>query len=128
MGVVTVSDIKISLSIAEAEVLRDAVEILARIHMGQFDVVEHEIWNGIQDRAVSEVSAEIREHIEGLAKASGLSGKGIRSTPERAKMAWDAHQVLRNLLAYHKKPEGGMETCYTAPVFVSPASKIQATI
>jgi hypothetical protein len=111
------------MSVDEAEIVRDSLEIMARIHMGQLDLVEMEIYRSNPDAIKNNEIKALFSQIEDL---SGLKNNGIRSTniANSARSAWDIHQFMRQTIGYIKNKLGGFQTTYDRPMITNPDTTI----
>ena len=119
--------VNLDLSINEAQMIRDSLELLARLHMGQFDLIEQEAMHSNPDVMRNEV---FREAIKTLEQTSGLRNTGIMSQniSPRSKSAWDMHQFLRQALGYLSNPAGGIQTTYDTPMVTHPDTSIAISL
>lgn len=106
----------------QAQTLADACELLARLHMGQLAVVgDLLLWQRKDTENVNHLKEELRA-LEPL--ATGLEPNaswGIMSPEihDRARVAWEIYQVVRNRLAWDRHPEGGSGVAFDAPMKAS---------
>ena len=105
----------------QAHIISNCTELYARIQMGQVEEVDYQLLNNqkyqeLSHFAQSEVRrllAEIHTLLTGATNTSfGLHNKDI---PDSARTAWDIYQVVRNVLAWERKPEGGIQVYFNEP-------------
>ena len=88
---------------AQAAIIRDACELLARIHLGQIDHVVDEI----SLRGGEVIDVHEAKNLAGKLRME-LFPKGIsyphNSRLDRASNAWDLYQVTRNVIAHNERP------------------------
>jgi len=100
----------LELTETQALLVRDALDLYARIGLGQFE-------------AVCDVFGRSDEMLAGIhiAKkacgfpASGSHGLHNAKVHDRFRQAWDICQVVRNKVAWERKPEGGLEVQFYKP-------------
>jgi len=103
---------KVTLEINErqAHTLKEALELYARIGMGQLHELNYHPAFQCRDYERDEVD-QLLDHLKHTV-FTDLYGRGhsygIRheNTHEASKEAYDIYQVIRHRLAWHKKPEG----------------------
>lgn len=122
--------VHLDLSFEEAQIVSEAMELIARIQMGQLDKIENEFTSSPRIEIGSARFDNVRAKLEELSNVSGLQNLGIlhKDVPEHARIAWDMHQVVRRVLAYHRQPEGGLETHFDPPMLTSKRSSASAFI
>lgn len=119
--------VNLDISMSEARLIKDSLELLARLHMGQFDLIEQEVTHSNPELIKNHA---FKEQLEALEQLSGLRNKGIRSQDisPRSKSAWDMHQFLRQVLGYLKNPSGGIQTTYDMPMVTHPETSITISL
>lgn len=129
------SKVTLEITDAQALVLRDALELLARVQMGQMGAVVDEVVCWRPDGAYStKPIAEAREAADALRDALMPDNLGIQSTqiPERARIAWDMYQSVRYSLAWSSVPEGAprpsWQVQYDEPMKTSAEPLPQVTV
>lgn len=113
--------IQIEVSEKQAQIILEALDLYSRLGMGQMEEVDN--LRSLLSRANIDDRRERRELLEKLKKLYfpelsrneyyGIFGD---KTPEESKIAYDLIQVLRNKIAYHKHPEGGMTVDFGTPL------------
>jgi hypothetical protein len=108
---------KLHVTESQLQAIRNACELLARVHMGQlFAVAEALARYNLADRY-----CELREGLEALQPlVHGLpanSYPGIHSPKlaDEAGQAWDIHRVCRHILAWDRNPEGAWTVDFDDP-------------
>lgn len=96
----------LTLTEGQALVLRDACELLARVHMGQFDSVVDEVV--LHRTGWTDIIWKAREIASELERAVFPHGLSISSAdiPDRSRVAWDLYQVVRGAIAWADVPPG----------------------
>ena len=104
----------------QAQVISTAVEILARLGMGQWrDGIEHmplkrdyNTW--YQDLAA--IGSILRKHmidnVDGWTRTHGIHSDAVT---EHSRMAWDIHQAIRHRLAWDKAVKEGIVQSIDSP-------------
>ena len=90
----------LTLTEEQAAILRDAYELLARVHMGQFNAAVDEVLRRRDDCRDSMYAA--KDIACSLERTMFPNGAGPR--PERANVAWDLYQVVRHSVAWATLP------------------------
>ena len=117
--------IQVTLTPEQAGIVVDALDLLSRIHMGQFHTVSEQFWDKLPDReavvrmeeALFKARKEAFPEIEGGANHShSMSSLGVA---EAGKVSWDILQVISNASAFAGNPEGGHTVDFNDPMFVS---------
>lgn len=116
----------------QANVIKDALEFYSRIQMGQFD----EIDNLMSDTWKRRLSHEQAKYLESqlhhiyFPELHPFSYYGIFSAelPEDAKISWDIFQVLRNKMAWHRCPGGGITVDFDKPLPASNEELVRVRI
>lgn len=110
----------LTLTDGQALVLRDACELLARVHMGQFGhVVDEVVLHRENWRDALKPAHEIADQLERVLFPRGL---GIKSADiqDRSRVAWDLYQVVRGAIAWADVPPGAprpsMQVQYDRPM------------
>lgn len=112
--------IQVTLNPEQARVVVNALDVLSRIHIGQFNIVREEFMGdfdyGIVNRLLFEARRLIFPELDGGEGHSyGISGCPTR----KGKVAWDVLQVIRQTVAIASNPEGGYTVDFSDPMFVS---------
>jgi len=113
--------VQVTLSPEQARVVVNALDVLSRIHIGQFNIVREEFLDRDFDSdAVNRLLFAARHLVfPELGGGEGYS-YGIRGCPSRkGKVAWDVLQVIRQVEAFARRPEGGYTVSFNDPMFVS---------
>lgn len=122
-----------TLSEQQAKAYCIALEIFARLHLFQFDVIPEQFRHGdmkpVRRQGDPEITPANRmllvEQLEALAaqmkRAVGLSpssslGVASDAVAEVGKHAWDGYQALRRALAFQRQPEGGFTVEFDTPL------------
>ncbi len=113
--------IRVTLTPEQARVVVTALDVLARIHIGQFHTIREQFF--CQDIDVGKIEAlmeEVKVSIFPDLTGGPSHSYGISSCPsERGKIAWDVLQAIRHCEAYARHPEGGITVDFNTPMFVS---------
>lgn len=115
------------LSLAQARVLRDSLELYSRIHLGQLEAVEEVFrFEGNlerSDQARAQHLVNCKQAVGHLQAAKQLllnlapyqsRGLGCHA-PESANIAFDLMRVVRHRLAWEQHPEGGTQLQFDDP-------------
>lgn len=109
--------VHLTLSERQAAVVQAALDLYARVHMGQFDAVLSPFRgvDGVKYQEARSALAAARQQVyPGLAAGSYYSIRDGRIA-ESARVAWDVQQVLRHAVAWAKQPGGGFGVQFDAP-------------
>ena len=106
----------------QAKVVLQALDLFSRIHMGQVEEVDAIIrLYGINQKTkdldgMKNAMAMFKK--AAFPELSSTSYHGINSSDidDNARVAWDIQQVLRNVIAWHKTPQGGMTVDFDVPM------------
>lgn len=111
----------ITLTDAQARVLAQATEILARLGIGQFrDALErlpkHEVapegWYNDLNAIGKLLATYMINNVDGYRSSLGIHDKNVSET---SRIAWDLHQVLRHRLAWEHAVEVGVVESIDSP-------------
>jgi hypothetical protein len=97
---------KLTINEAQANTIKTACELLARVHMGQLAFVAEVSLPWVA--GTTEAYLELKDALQNLEPlATGLnknSFHGIHSSklPEQASIAWDLHQVIRHRVSHDR--------------------------
>lgn len=124
--------VTLKLNAEQARIVSQATELLARLHLGQIGHVMDEIIMR------ADITVEQAERIRELSELLGTVitdmppnasfGIGSPKVPDRARVAFDIYQAVRNRLAYVRKPEGGMQVSFDAPSKLSEQPLPEVTV
>jgi hypothetical protein len=92
----------------QAYVLRESLELLSRLHIGQF----HFAIEGRATRASPE-GAEL--YHAWLHRCAGLLGIHNAQVSDEARIAWDLYQVIRHHYAWLRNPQGDITVDFDTP-------------
>jgi len=137
----------LTVNMDQAYTLMNAMEMYARLHIGQFDHIDTEFaWNGQncngEDRHFwenSSVRASLRKHLTEAREIifpelrvigpNGSHGIYSHKISPSAHNAWDIYQVVRHTLAVHREPNPiGFSTSYNEPMQVSEKNPLPTAI
>lgn len=112
---------QVELSEEQVELISKACEMVARIHMGQLDMVADVVTARTPTERFIELKdrlLEIEPLITGMHKHAYY---GIRSDQieDKARQAFDLYQTFRHRMAWDRTPEGGMFTQFDEPFHLS---------
>lgn len=125
------SDQKYTLHLMEkqARVIIDALDLFARIGMGQLKEVAYVLRQNPLPSSDPDLEArtnllsDIRDKLDVLARywmnGPGYYGITSKSISDRFKIAWDIQQVIRHRLAWDRKPAGGITVDFDDPMKTS---------
>lgn len=104
--------IKLDMSLQQATILSEALEIVSRLHSGQLDVLNQTGARCSLTRS-SELTQELYDNLH------GGHYHGIRSQEisDKARVLWDMHQVMRHHLAWRDQPNTAKEERSGAQMF-----------
>lgn len=116
----------------QAYVIKEALDLFSRIHMGQLDTVADVFVAYAQERGFDTLSF-LRDELDNLSPIwTGLhkhAYHGIHSPKisDKARVAWDLQQVIRHRLAWDREPKGGIYVDFDTPMRSSaePLASIQ---
>ena len=116
---------QITLSEKQLSIIERALELYARIHMGQLDEVRfelrlHELSTGVNDWAKwDEIRALLDKASERFTNlGGGYFGILSEKVSNKAKVAWDLYQDIRYRLAWDNNPDGGYNVRLSDPLLV----------
>lgn len=102
----------------QANMIKDACELMARLRIGQFDHITEKLL----DVAVVDDYCRRRESANAFltSAACALLGTTIHGTPDGKKdqlhhRAWNIYATIRYCMAWHDTPEGGWSVCFDKP-------------
>ena len=113
--------VQVTMTPEQARTVVQALDVLSRIHMGQFDRISEPFWDKVKDRnkllegllmARKQCFPELAGN---MAHSHGIAG-GIK---QEGKVAYDLLQVIRQCEAFARRPEGGLTVDFDAPLWVS---------
>lgn len=112
--------VQVTLTPEQARVVVNALDVLSRLHIGQFNIVREEFFGDFDSHLVDKLLFEARRLIfPELGDHQGAS-HGIAGCPShKGKIAWDVLQVIRQTTALAHHPEGGHTVQFSDPMFVS---------
>lgn len=114
----------------QANVIREGMELLARLGMGQIDHLNN-VWflneRGFKNDQVDHKGKEDAfQNVKNIyfPELYGHQYHGMTSekVDETAKMAWDIYQVIRHVVSWHNHPNGGITVNFDEPFKVSEES------
>ncbi len=114
----------IKVSNKQIQIIQEALDLYSRLGMGQVDELISPFSGPLQ--IYHEDHEEAKVYCEGLKRLAfpGLSTNayyGIfgEKTAEDSKISYDLIQVMRNVVAWHQNPEGGMGVNFDKPLAAS---------
>ena len=115
--------VQVTMTPEQARLAVTALDLFARVHIGQFNIIQEQFWNKLPDsdasRACEDALYTARQLCFPELKHPNHS-HGISGCPTRGgKIAWDLQQVIRRAEAFGRMPEGGMTVNFDSPLFVS---------
>ena len=108
----------LAMSEEQAYVVEQAVELLARLKIGQFERITEML---LPIRGVEDYHARRATANDALRLAANLVlGRDAYNHPNSMKddvhcRAWDVYQMLRSTRCWHTNPEGGIACCFDTP-------------
>jgi hypothetical protein len=111
-------NVTITLTAEQVYAVQEALEFFARIHMGQFDVIEWQMQIDTFDPSLKRPKYD-REAAQGYLNQARQtiftdihqnSYIGIKNTAERSKIAWDIYQQIRHDISHFKFPNEPLES------------------
>lgn len=116
--------VQVTLTPEQARTVVSALDLLTRIHIGQFNTVREQFWGKLPDRdavdRLEKLLYEARRIV--FPELNGGPGHsfGISGCPSKTgKIAYDVLQVIRQTEALGRIPEGGITVNFNDPLFVS---------
>lgn len=110
----------LTLTEGQARILRDACELLARVHMGQFRHVVDEVVLHRENWHALKPAHEIADQLERVLFPRGIKSADIQ---DRSRVAWDLYQIVREAIAWANVPPGAprpsMQVQYDRPMHTS---------
>jgi hypothetical protein len=116
--------IQVTLTPEQAGVVVDALDLLSRIHIGQFHTISEQFFEKLLDsdaiirmeNCLLEARQEVFPELTGPGHSHSMTGEKVA---EAGKVSWDILQVVRNASAFAGNPEGGHTVDFNDPMFVS---------
>jgi hypothetical protein len=96
---------------AQARLLSEAAELLGRLHMGQFDSLDYLFAGDIPRGLFDALKVAMFPELPGGQFYSISNAK----LPDKTRVAWDMHAVIRHRLAWDNHPEGGPTNQFYEP-------------
>ena len=116
----TSSEVKYRLTLTEAQarIVKDALDLYFRIGIGQFREVEH-VYNYTLLRGTKDME-RLREALDAAARTQGFGfggSYGIHSTEvhDVFRQAYDINRVIRHRMAWDRLPSGGPGVDFDTP-------------
>jgi hypothetical protein len=112
---------RLTISRHQAQVINEALDLYARLHMGQVDELAY-LYRALANQRG--LSAEATEAIDGHCAAvsrlvgpasGGYYGIAHQLVSDTARVAHDIKQVVRHRLAWDRTPDGGMQVDFDQP-------------
>lgn len=112
---------KLTLDEEQAKVLIDALDLYARLRIGQIEEVGHTFrFRGAADpdkeleqfEQVDAACKELKRAMFPDLHPNASYGIGSQKTPKDAQVAWEIHGVVRHRMAWDKTPKGGMQVWF----------------
>lgn len=104
---------KITLNESQAHIICNAVELLARIGIGQIEAIHMHMWHFDRSAEFHKRIGEFREAVTGSRDGFGIHQAKV---PGYFRDSWDIMQVIRHRLAWDKHPGGGMTVNFDTPM------------
>lgn len=115
----------LTLSPEQAYVVTRACELFTRLHTGQLNVLSQELMGFCHKDfcerwdAAEPLLLQLRQlYFPDLVLPGASYGVGNHQNLD-VERAWDMRQVLRNAIAWHEHPEGGMSVDFRPPLSAS---------
>lgn len=113
--------VKLDMSVAQAEVIIRALDLIGRLHMGQIDEIEavlRKLYTGkmpFPSGDVKRLCDDIRFYAFPELERGCYYGIRSDQVADEARVGYDLIQVLRHAIAWHKKPDGGVKVDFDEP-------------
>lgn len=112
------SNYKLVCNEQQLQIISSACELYARLMMGQFNAIMFNVLAHLD--IPSERYREIDDLLDDAGKKvwdrhGGHPGIHSQMMPDAARVAWDLHAVVRQLLAFQGNPEGGIGVNFDNP-------------
>lgn len=113
----------LNLTQVQADALSFAADIVIRLYMGQTEEIKRLHMNRIFDldqTTRDDMHKSLQRLQEIFVPGGGFHGIHNKDdVPERARILFDLHQVLRNKIAWDRNPEGGIQVWFDDPMQTS---------
>ncbi len=111
---IALSKYSIKVSLAQAELISLALDIYSRMESGQLEWIFSMIsWKYYENLETAEpLIKDLKKLLTGMQKGN----LGIGNVSEKAKMAFDLHQVIRHRLSWDENPDGGVAVHFNKPM------------
>jgi hypothetical protein len=107
----------------QAIVISKALELLSRIHMGQFSEIRNLFIKSINMQEALEIEKIIKEKIYPNLGGTGHYGITSKEINEDARVAWDIQQEIRYKISWNENPNenpnGGFGVNFDEPLWTS---------
>jgi hypothetical protein len=119
--------VQVTLTPEQAGVVVDALDLFSRLHIGQFHTVAELFFDRLPDRETVALMENTLFDARQLAFPELTGGPNqshsmsSRKVSEVGKVAWDVQQVIRHTTSWARNPDGGMQSSYSSPLFLSKA-------
>jgi len=114
------SQYRLTFNEEQARLIVQAMDAYSRLSIGQFDAAIGSTW---MHKILEVDRKEVEYHCNQLKKIfTGMDHPGAsygiysKEILDRARIAWDIQQVVRNRLAWDKNPEGGFTVNFDSPM------------
>jgi hypothetical protein len=112
--------VQTTLTPEQARVVVSALDLYSRLHIGQFREIGWLFRSNIENvEVVDALLEELRQHCHPGLSPNQSHGIASAKVAEQAKVAWDIQQVIRQVEAYGREPNGGITVSFNDPLFVS---------
>lgn len=113
--------VKLDMTVAQAEVIIRALDLIGRLHMGQIDEIEsvlRKLYKGkmpFPGGDIKRLCDDIRFYAFPELERGSYYGIRSENVSDEARVGYDLIQVLRHAIAWHKRPEGGVTVDFDEP-------------
>lgn len=119
--------ITLELNEKQALVIKEAVELLSRLGMGQMNALDNVGF--LNERRFKNKNIDYTDKEKAIFELKKVYfpelyghqywGMTNEQTHEDAKIAWDINQVIRHAVSWHNHPKGGITVSFDLPMKVS---------
>lgn len=115
---------RLTMSKKQADIIVEALDFYSRMHCGQVSEItrlfRNKVISGKINRSVLDAACKVVKAIA-FPEVHLEVDYGITSpeAPEESKIAYDVLQVIRNVMAWAERPDGGIEVSFDDPLQTS---------
>lgn len=104
------SKYKLTVTEKQAEIMRDALELYARIHAGQISTLSEHLPHILSGKA--DLTEELKKAYKPFSAHKDAHGYHPTNNSE---ISWDLYTLIRHRLAWDKNPKGGIFVSFDSP-------------